>query len=343
MRLSGRLGYGDGFVRGVERVVRLEEVGLDVVWVAEAYGYDAATRLGYLAARTRRLQLGSGIFPIYSRTPALLAQTIAGLDELSEGRAILGLGASGPQVIEGWHGVAYDRPVQRTREIIEICRMVWRRKELAYQGRVFTLPLPAEQGTGLGKPLKILTHPVRDRIPIYLASLGDRSVELTAELAEGWLPIFFVPEKADSIWGPALRRGLARRSPELGPLEVVAGGPLAIGEGLEHLREAERPHLALYVGGMGARSKNFYNELIGRYGFEREAAQIQDLYLTGKKREAEALVPASLLESLSLIGPEGYVKDRIAAFKAAGVTLLDVQPIGPDPIGDVARVKAWIS
>ena len=343
MRLSGRLGYGDGFAQSVDRVVRLEQAGLDVVWVAEAYGYDAATRLGYLAARTRRLRLGSGIFPIYSRTPALIAQTIAGLDELCDGRAILGLGASGPQVIEGWHGVAYDRPVQRTREIIEICRMVWRRKELTYTGRVFTLPLPAEQGTGLGKPLKILTHPVRDRIPIYLASLGERSVELTAELAEGWLPIFFVPEKADSIWGPALRRGLAKRLPELGPLEVVAGGPLAIGEGLEHLREAERPHLALYVGGMGARSKNFYNELIGRYGFEREAAQIQDLYLTGKKREAEALVPASLLESLSLIGPEGYVKDRIAAFKAAGVTLLDVQPIGPDPIGDVARVKDWLS
>jgi F420-dependent oxidoreductase-like protein len=226
---------------------------------------------------------------------------------------------------------------------MEICRMVWRREALSYQGKVFRLPLPPEQGTGLGKPLKILTHPVRPRIPIYLASLGDRSVELTAELAEGWLPIFFVPEKADSIWGAALRRGLAKRSPELGPLEVVAGGPLAIGDGLEHLREAERPRLALYVGGMGARSKNFYNELIGRYGFEREAAQIQDLYLSGKKREAEALVPAALLESLSLIGPEGYVRERIAAFKAAGVTLLDVQPIGPDPIGDVARVKEWIS
>jgi len=343
MRVSGRLGYGDGFARTVERVVRLEEVGLDVVWVAEAYGYDAATRLGYLAARTHRVELASGIFPIYSRTPALVAQTVAGLDELSGGRAILGLGASGPQVIEGWHGVAYDRPVQRTREIMEICRMVWRREELNYHGKVFGLPLPPEQGTGLGKPLKILTHPVRPRIPIYLASLGDRSVELTAELAEGWLPIFFVPEKADSIWGAALRRGLANRSPELGPLEVVAGGPLAIGDGLEHLREAERPRLALYVGGMGARSKNFHNELIGRYGFEREAAQIQDLYLSGKKREAEALVPASLLESLSLIGPEGYVRDRIAAFKAAGVTLLDVQPIGPDPIGDVARVKEWIS
>ena len=343
MRLSGRLGYGDDFVKAVERVVRLEEVGLDVVWVAEAYGYDAATRLGYLAARTCRVELGSGIFPIYSRTPALIAQTIAGLDELSGGRAVLGLGASGPQVIEGWHGVPYDRPVQRTREIMEICRMVWRRELLNYKGKVFTLPLAPEQGTGLGKPLKILTHPLRPRIPIYLASLGERSVELTAEMADGWLPIFFVPEKADSIWGAALRRGLAKRSAELGPLEIVAGGPLAIGEGLEHLRDTERSHLALYVGGMGARSKNFYNELIARYGFEREAAQIQDLYLAGNKRQAEALVPASLLESLSLIGPEGYVKERIAAFKAAGITLLDVQPIGPDPIGDVARVKEWIS
>jgi F420-dependent oxidoreductase-like protein len=343
MRLSGRLGYGDDFVQTVERVVRLEEAGLDVVWVAEAYGYDAATRLGYLAARTCRVELGAGIFPIYSRTPALIAQTVAGLDELSGGRAILGLGASGPQVIEGWHGVAYDRPVQRTRELIDICRMVWRREPLNYMGKVFTLPLPPEQGTGLGKPLKILTHPVRPRIPIYLASLGERSVELTAEMAEGWLPIFFVPEKADSIWGGALRRGLAKRSPELGSLEIVAGGTLAIGDGLEHLRDAERPQLALYVGGMGARGKNFYNDLISHYGFEREAAQIQDLYLSGKKREAEALVPASLLESLSLIGPEGYIKERIAAFKAAGVTLLDVQPIGPDPIGDVARVKQWIS
>ena len=343
MRLSGRLGYGDDFVKAVERVVRLEQVGLDVVWVAEAYGYDAATRLGYLAARTGRVELGSGIFPIYSRTPALIAQTIAGLDELSGGRAVLGLGASGPQVIEGWHGVPYDRPVPRTREIMEICRMVWRREPLNYKGKVFTLPLPPEQGTGLGKPLKILTHPPRPRIPIYLASLGERSVELTAEMADGWLPIFFVPEKADSIWGAALRRGLAKRSAELGPLEIVAGGPLAIGEGLEHLRDTERSHLALYVGGMGARSKNFYNELIARYGFEREAAQIQDLYLSGNKRQAEALVPASLLESLSLIGPEGYVKERIAAFKAAGITLLDVQPIGPDPIGDVARVKEWIS
>jgi F420-dependent oxidoreductase-like protein len=337
------MGYGDGFLKSVERVVKLEEVGLDLVWVAEAYGNDAATRLGYLAARTQRLELASGIFPIYSRTPALLAQTAAGLDEISDGRAILGLGASGPQVIEGWHGVPYDRPVQRTREIIDVCRMIWRRQEVRYDGRVLKLPLPAEQGTGLGKALKILTHPRRDRIPIYLASMGDRSVELTAEAAEGWLPIFFVPEKADAIWGAALRRGFAKRSPELGRLEIGAGGVLAIGEGLEGLRDLERPHLALYIGGMGARGKNFYNDLVRMYGYEQEAAQIQDLYLSGQKKAAEALVPADLLESLSLIGPEGYVKDRIAAFRAAGVTLLDLQPIGPDPLGDVAKVKNWIS
>jgi alkanesulfonate monooxygenase SsuD/methylene tetrahydromethanopterin reductase-like flavin-dependent oxidoreductase (luciferase family) len=173
--------------------------------------------------------------------------------------------------------------------------------------------------------------------------MGDRSVELTAELADGWLPIFFVPEKADAIWGQALRRGLARRPEDLGPLEIAAGGTLAIGDGLEHLRDLQRPHLALYIGGMGARGKNFYNDLARAYGYEQEALEIQNLYLSGKKQEAAALVPADLLESLSLIGPHSYVRDRIAAFKAAGVTLLDIQPIGPDPLGDVARVKEWVS
>jgi F420-dependent oxidoreductase-like protein len=220
---------------------------------------------------------------------------------------------------------------------------VWRRQEVRYDGRAIKLPLPAEQGTGLGKALKILTHPVRDRIPIWLASMGERSVELTAELAEGWLPIFFVPEKADNVWGKALRRGFAKRAPDLGPLEIAAGGALAIGEGLEGLREQARPQLALYIGGMGAREKNFYNDLARMYGYEQEAAQIQDLYLNGQKKAAEAAVPASLLEDLSLIGPEGYVKDRIAAFRAASVTLLDVIPIGPDPLGDVAKVKEWVS
>lgn len=343
MKLSTRLTYGDGFVAAAEPVVAMEERGLDVIWVAEAYGYDAATRLGYLAARTRTVQLGSAIFPIYSRTPALLAQTAAGLDELSNGRAILGLGASGPQVIEGWHGVAYAQPLQRTREIIDVCRMIWRRDVVSYSGRTIQMPLPPESGTGLGKPLKILTHPPRAHIPIYLASMGARTVELTAEVADGWLPIFFVPEKADSVWGAALRRGLAKRAGDLAPLEIVAGGALAIGDDLEGLRDTLRPQLALYIGGMGARGKNFYNDLIRAYGYEQEASLIQDLYLSGRKQEAEAAVPAELLEGVSLIGPEGYVRDRISAYKAAGVTALDVMPIGPDPLGDVSRVKSWIT
>jgi F420-dependent oxidoreductase-like protein len=343
MRLSSRLGYGDGFLKVAERAVKLEEAGVEQFWVGEAYSFDAATRLGYLAARTRHAQLGAGIFPIYSRSPALLAQTAAGLDELSNGRAILGLGASGPQVVEGFHGVVYDRPLLRTREIMEICRIVWRREVLEYHGKAYTLPLPPDQGTGLAKALKLSTHPVRDRIPIYLATLAGRSVELTAELADGWLPIFYWPERADVIWGDALRRGYAKRDPSLGPLQIVAGGLLAIGDGLEHLRDHERPHLALYIGGMGARGKNFYNDLACQYGFEREAAEVQDLYLSGRKDEAAALIPQAMLDGLSLIGTEAFVRDRVEAHRVAGVTWLDVTPIGEDPYGDVRRVKEWIS
>jgi F420-dependent oxidoreductase-like protein len=221
--------------------------------------------------------------------------------------------------------------------------MLWRREVVAYQGKTVQLPLPADRGTGLGKPLKILTHPRRERIPIYLASLGARSVELAAEAAEGWLPIFFVPERAQEVWGPALRRGLAQRSEARPPLEIVAGGPLAIGDDLEHLRDLERPHLALYIGGMGARGKNFYNDLVTAYGYADAARTIQDLYLDGQKGAAAAAVPAELLAGLSLIGPASYVKDRIAAFRAAGVTVLDVEPVGPDPLRDVAALREWIA
>jgi F420-dependent oxidoreductase-like protein len=341
MRLSTRLGYAGAFRRTAERAPELEKAGIDLFWVAEAYGFDAATQLGYLAAITTRAQLGSGIFNIYSRSPALLAQTAAGLDEVSQGRAVLGLGASGPQVIEGFHGVPYDRPVQRTREIIDIVRQVWRREEVRHDGACYQLPL--KDGTGLGKPIKILTHPVRDRIPIYLASLGQKSVELTAEQAEGWLPIFYVPEHAARIWGQALEHGRVRRSASLPPLDIAAGGPLAIGDNVLHLRERERPHLALYIGGMGARGKNFYNDLIASYGFAEQARTIQELYLSGQKDAAAAAVPDRLLEGLSLVGPAGFVRERIDALRASGVTTLDLQPIGPDPVGDVERVKTWLS
>ena len=339
MRLSVPLQYAGDPVRLIEQVVALERAGLDAVWVAEAYGFDAPTLMGYLAARTERLLIGSAILPIYSRTPALIAQTAAGLDAVSGGRALLGLGASGPQVIEGWHGVRYDRPLGRTREIVEVCRRIWRREVISHDG-IYQLPLPAGQGTGLGKPLKILTRPVRDSIPVYLASLGDKNVELTAEIADGWLPTLFLPEKASAVWGKALAAGRSRRT--LGPLDVVAGGLLAIGDDVTALRELARPTIALYVGGMGARDRNFYNDLMRRYGYEAEARTIQDLYLAGRKDEAAAAVPAEFLELSSLVGPAGQVKERVEAFREAGVTMLNVTPVGPDPIGDVRTLREWL-
>src|SRR5687768_10167138 len=229
MLLSTQLPYGDDPIRNAESVVAMEQAGLDVVWVAEAYSFDAVSLMGYLAARTERVQIGSAILPIYSRTPTLTAMTAAGLDALSGGRAILGLGASGPQVIEGFHGVPYDRPVARTREIIEICRSVWRREKVEHQG-IYTIPLPADQGTGLGKPLKIINRPRRADIPIWVAALGDCNLELTAELADGWLPWAVLPEMQREVFGPALDAGLARRSPELGPLQITGGGILATEE-----------------------------------------------------------------------------------------------------------------
>jgi F420-dependent oxidoreductase-like protein len=334
VKVATQLSYSGGFKHAARQVVEMEAAGLDLVWVAEAYGFDSPSLMGYLAALTERVDIGSAILPIYTRTPTLLAMTAAGLDALSDGRFHLGLGASGPQVIEGFHGVAYTAPLGRTREIIEICREVWRREApLEHHGRYYDLPLTGGAGTGLGKALKIIAHPVRPSIPVWVASLGERNVAMTAEVADGWIPILFIPERAHEVWGAPLAEGAARRDPSLGPLQVTAGGLLAIGEGddVVALRELARPGVALYVGGMGAKGKNFYNELACRYGFEEAARAIQDLYLAGSKHEAEALVPDELLELTSLCGPEGYVKERVAAFKEAGVTHLQVTPV---PRGD---------
>jgi F420-dependent oxidoreductase-like protein len=321
------LSYAGGFAETVTELADFERAGLDIVFVPEAYSFDAVSQLGYIAARTERLQIASGILQIYSRTPALTAMTAAGLDYLSDGRFTLGLGASGPQVIEGWHGVPYDAPLGRTREIIEICRMVWRRERLAYQGKHYQLPLPG--GTGLGKPLKLINRPVRERIPIALAAIGPRNVSLAAELAEAWMPILYLPQRAADVWGEPVAEGRARRDPALGPLDVIASAPLAIGDDVAHLRERARPELALYVGGMGARGRNFYNNLARRLGYEAEAKAIQDAYLDGRKEQAEALVPAELLEGTSLIGPESYVRDRLAAYRESGVITLNVTPLAP--------------
>src|SRR5487761_965805 len=278
MRIGMPLNYSGGFKETVAEPGDYEKAGLGIVFVPEAYSFDAVSQLGYIAARTSHLQIASGIFQIYTRTPALTAMTAAGLDYVSDGRFVMGLGASGPQVIEGFHGVPYDAPLARTREIIDICRKVWRRERLVHDGRMYQIPLPAGRGTGLGKPLKLINHPVRERIPIVIAAIGPKNVAMTAELAEGWEPIFYVPEKAAELWGESLAAGRARRDPALGPLEIVAAAPLAIGEDVEHLREAARPLLALYIGGMGARGRNFYNDLVRRYGYEAQAQEIQDLY-----------------------------------------------------------------
>jgi F420-dependent oxidoreductase-like protein len=345
VKLSTVLDYSGGFVESVRQVAELEKVGLDTVWVAEAYGYDAPSLMGYLAAKTERVEIGSAILPIFTRTPTLIAMTAAGLDALSGGRFVLGLGASGPQVVEGFHGVPYDRPLTRTREIIEICRDVWAREApLRHEGAAYQIPLPPGQGTGLGKALKIIGHPVRARIPIWVAALGEKNLALTAEVADGWLPVFFMPEKAKEVFGPSLALGGARRAPDLGPLQIAAGGVLSIGEGPEVTarRELGRGMAALYIGGMGAKGQNFYNALAGRYGFEKEAAEIQDLYLSGHQAEAAAKVPDALLESTSLCGSEGYIKERLAAFAEAGVTHLNVTPVGADSVVLIEKIRAWL-
>ena len=342
MRLSMQLNYAGDFHASLPQILAFEREGLEVLWVAEAYGLDSPTLMGYLAAKTTTLQIGSAILPIYTRTPTLIAQTAAGLDEVSQGRALIGLGASGPQVIEGWHGVRYDRPLQRTREIVEICRKVWSREHLRHDG-IYQIPLPQDLGTGFAKPLKLISHPLRSRIPIYIASLGPKNVEMTAEIAEGWLPIFFIPERMREVWGKAIDAGLEKRPEELGTLDIVAGGMLAIGEDLDHLLDLARPYMALYIGGMGARGKNFYNELAGRFGYEKEAERIQELYLAGRRQEAMAEVPLEFIRQTSLVGPMGYVAERIEAFREAGVTTLSVSPVGNDPLGSFVKVRQMVS
>lgn len=345
MKISMTINYMGDVKAAVDEARDLESAGVDVVWVAELYSFDAISLLGYLAARTERVELGSGILPIYSRTPTLTAMTAAGLDAVSDGRFILGLGASGPQVIEGWHGVPYDRPLGRTREVIEICRQVWKRERVVHDGVSYQVPLPPDQGTGLGKPLKLINHPVRENIPIYVASLGPKNVQLTAEMADGWLPVFFHPDKAMDVWGDDLAIGKAKRDESLAPLEIVAGGSVAIcdEDTAQQIRDGGRFMAALYVGGMGAKEQNFYNNVFRKYGYEAEAEQIQDLYLSGQKKEAEAAIPEDFLRSSAMVGDEGHVRERIEAYKAAGVTTLSVTPAGPDKLGLIEKIKGWVS
>jgi F420-dependent oxidoreductase-like protein len=343
MRTGIFLSYAGGFRETVDEVVEFERLGVDIALVAEAYSYDAISQLGFLAAKTSTIELGSGVVPIYTRTPTLLAMTAASLDYVSDGRFRLGIGTSGPQVVEGFHGVPFDAPLGRTREVVDICRQVWRREKVNYDGKYYQVPLPADRGTGLGKSLRLINHPVRENIPITIAALGPKNVELTAEIAEGWQPVFFYPEKADEVWGDALRAGYAKRDPALGPLDIMVSASLAIGDDVEDRLAWAKPQLALYIGGMGARGKNFYHALATRYGFGEVADKIQDLFLSGKKEEAVNAVPDELVRQVSLVGPRGFVAERLSAFAEAGVTTLLVHPLAADPRESVSYVEQLLT
>ncbi|MGF1600055.1 MAG: LLM class F420-dependent oxidoreductase [Acidimicrobiales bacterium] len=348
MKLGMSVNYVGDFAKSVDRIVELEKAGLDVAWVAEAYSVDAVSQIGYIAARTERIEIGSGILNVYSRTAAAMGQTAAGLDMVSNGRFILGLGASGPQVVEGFHGVPYEKPMARIQEYIDVVRMTLRREPLVYQGQTVTLPLPEGQGTGLGKPLKLINHPVRSEIPIWWASLMPLSVKATARSADGWLPVFFVPDEFQRVWGDDLKAGTAERDESLGRLEIGAGTTVAIGDeyagdGADPVLDLARPQTALYWGGMGARDKNFYNSIARKYGYEAEAGEIQDLYLDGHKAEAAAAVPRDFLERSSLVGPESYVRERLGAWKEAGVTVLNVNIApGQDQVATMDRLRQLV-
>lgn len=344
MKLSTTIGFSGDPAALAGHARDLESAGVDLLWGGEIYGFDLTSTLAYLAGKTERVQLMTGIVPVYSRSPALIAQTAATIDALSGGRFILGLGTSGPQVIEGWHGVPFSKPMARTRDTIEICRKVWLGEKVTHDGKAFSLPLPEGEGTGLGKPLKFMNKVLRQDIPIVVASIGPKNVELTAELANGWQPIHFVPDRFQEVWGQSLEAGKAKRSADLPPLEIIAGGPVALGDGpiVTEAREGARAHTAFYVGGMGAKSKNFYNDLFKRYGWEEEAEKIQDLFLGGHRKEATAAVPDEYLDLATLCGPEGHVRERLEVYREVGVTYLNVDPQGDDKLGTIEKIKAWV-
>ena len=319
-----RLGVNIGYVTGpadehVQLAVEAERLGYDVAWAAEAYGSDAPTLLSYIAAKTERIGVGSAIMQIPARTPAMTAMTAATLDLLSHGRFRLGLGVSGPQVSEGWHGVRFDKPLGRTREYVDVVRMALARQQVAYDGEHHTLPLP----DGPGKALKLMIRPERERVPVYLAAVGPKNLELTGEIADGWLAIFFAPEHAGVSLDP-LRAGLDRAGRDAKAVDICATVPVVVGDDVDACAEPLRGYTALYVGGMGSRKQNFYNALARRMGFEEAAQEIQDRYLDKQHREAMAAVPFELVDRTSLIGPPARITDRLHAYADAGVTTLAV-------------------
>lgn len=326
MKVATGIGYSGASMRiDMDFVHEVERLGYDSIWTAEAYGSDAVTPLAYIAALTTKIKLGTSIMQIPGRTPAMCAMTMSTLDAISGGRALVGLGLSGPQVVEGWHGVPYGKPAARTREYVEILRKIWAREEpVEYHGQEYQLPYTGPGATGLGKPLKSILH--GRQLPVYLATMGPINIRNTAELADGWLPIWFSPKRMH-LFRPSLEEGFKRagNGKSYKDFDIAAGCTVAIGDDVKALLAMQKPNIALYVGGMGAKEKNFHNEMAVKYGYGEAAAKIQELYLSGRKQEATEAVPDELVDEMSLVGPVARIKERFKAWEDAGVTTMMVQ------------------
>lgn len=343
MRLGIMLGYaGRRIELPIELVQEADRLGVYAIWTAEAYGSDAVSPLAWLGALTQNIKLGTAIMQMPGRTPANAAMTAMTLNQLSNGRFLMGLGLSGPQVVEGWHGQSYAQPLLRTREYVNIVRQILRREErLMFDGRHYQIPYRGDDATGLGKPLKSTLEAAPD-IPIYLAAIGPKNVELAAEIADGWLPIFFSPQKYDDIYKPHIEAGFAKAGgaeaggKSLANFDIAPTVSVVINDNLDICYNMLRPFLALYIGGMGAKGRNFYNDLAGRYGYEAEAAEIQDLYLAGKQGEAMMKVPAGLIDEVALVGPRERVKERLALWLNSPVTTMNIT------VFDIETLRAMV-
>lgn len=337
MKLGLNLGlFGTAIADSFALVEEAETLGVDSVWTAEAYGSDAATPLAFIAARTSRIRLGTAVLQIPARTPAMTAMTAMAIDHLSNGRFILGLGVSGPQVVEGWHGRPYGKPLGVTREYVEIIRKMFARTDpVTYDGTFYQLPFTGEGSTGLGKPIKLMSKPKNPNLPIHIAALGPKNVELTAEIADGWLPVFFSPERFSEVYSPHLSEGFTRSGdPEKATrFEISPTVSALVTDDLEAGRLQMKPSIALYIGGMGAKGRNFYNDLAHRYGYGEAAEKIQDLYLAGKKMEATLAVPDALVDEVCLVGSRDQIKDRLDVWRDAGVTTIILGT------GDIATIR----
>jgi F420-dependent oxidoreductase-like protein len=337
MRLGLSLGYSGARIElPMDMITEADRLGYHIVWTSESYGSDALTPLTWIGAHTQRIHLGTAILQMPARTPAMTAMSATTLDQLSGGRMVLGLGLSGPQVVEGWHGEAYGKPLVKTREYVHIVREVFKRERpLEFHGQHYDIPYSGEDASGLGKPLKSIIHG-RPNLPIYLASIGPKNVALTAEIGDGWLPFIFSVRHYESVYKPWIDEGFAAAGggKSLAEFDIAPTVSVVISDDLEAARDAVKPQLALYIGGMGARGKNFYNDLTRRYGYEEAAEAIQDLYLSGKKMEAIRAVPDDLVDDVALVGPVERIRERLSLWRESPITTLNIACF------DVATVRA---